>query len=191
MNLTAKQVSIMAISAAIYAIFFFLSGLVTVPNFTILYLPIVLLGVFPIWFGLSGLAGSMIGAFIGGAFVEGLGFLGVFEAVTAFIIYFLVWLLMPRNVAEGKSKRNLAYLIGVYAVSLFAGTGYILWQYTVLPALFTAESAIAILLPTFALNLAIEIIVCPVLVRTLSPKLKVWGIYAGSFKEWRSRKAKV
>ena len=110
MNLTAKQVSIMAISAAIYAIFFFLSGLVTVPNFTILYLPIVLLGVFPIWFGLSGLAGSMIGAFIGGAFVEGLGFLGVFEAVTAFIIYCLVWLLMPRNVAEGKCKENLVLL---------------------------------------------------------------------------------
>ena len=38
-----KQVSIIAISAAIYTIFFFLSGLVTVPNFTILYLPIVLL----------------------------------------------------------------------------------------------------------------------------------------------------
>ncbi len=191
MNLSSKQVSIIAISAAIYTIFFFLSGLVTVPNFTILYLPIVLLGVFPIWFGLSGLVGSMIGAFVGGAFVEGLGFLGIFEAVTALIIYSLVWLLMPQNVTEIKSKRNIIALIGVYAISLFAGTGYLLWQYTVLPIIFTAESATAILVPTFALNLAIEIIVCPVLFRTVSPRLKAWGVYSGTFTKWRTRRVKA
>jgi hypothetical protein len=41
-------------SAALYAVFFFLSYLVAVPSFTILYLPIILLGVFPLWFGLPG-----------------------------------------------------------------------------------------------------------------------------------------
>jgi hypothetical protein len=72
MTLGAKEVSVIIVSGALYAVFFFLSGLIAVPNFTFLYLPIILLGVFPIWFGWNGLVGSTIGAFIGGVFVEGL-----------------------------------------------------------------------------------------------------------------------
>lgn len=48
----SKQVSIMAMTAALFAIFFYLSKLVALPTFTFLYLPIILLGIFP-----SGLAG--------------------------------------------------------------------------------------------------------------------------------------
>ena len=186
----AQKASILAISAALYAVFFFLSGLIAVPSFTILYLPIILLGVFPLWFGLSGLVGSMIGAFIGGAFVEGLGFLGLFESVTAFITYVLNWALIPRKATEGGNKRSLFLLLGVYALTLFAGTSYILWQYTVLPQLFSASEAIVILLPTFALNLVIESIICPVLIRTLTPRLRIWGIYSGNFKDWLSQNLK-
>src|ERR1039458_4891078 len=54
---------------------------VTERFFTLLYLPIILLGVFPMWFGWSGLVGAMLGGVIGGAFVEGLGFLGGFRDV--------------------------------------------------------------------------------------------------------------
>src|SRR4030042_2309097 len=99
----AKEVSIISIAAALYAVFFFLSGLVAVPQFTILYLPIILLGVFPLWFGLSGLFGSMIGAFIGGFFVEGLGFLWWIESVTTFIIYSLNWVLLPQKATGGRT----------------------------------------------------------------------------------------
>jgi len=187
---SAKKVAITAISATLYAIFFFLSALIAVPNFTILYLPAILLGIFPLWFGWSGLIGCMIGAFIGGAFIEGLGFLAIFESVTAFIIYSLNWLLIPSKVTERKEKRDLLILIGAYAVSLFAGTSYILWQYTVLPALFTAKVAEAILLPTYGLNLTIEAIICPILVRTLSPKLRSWGVCSLTFNEWRAKRKK-
>ena len=103
---SAKRASTIAITAALYTVFFFLSYSITLPNFTLLYLPIILLGVFPIWFGWSGLVGCMIGAFIGGAFVEGLGFLGVFEAVCALIIYLINWLLIPKGAAEGNSKKQ-------------------------------------------------------------------------------------
>jgi hypothetical protein len=184
---TAKQVSIIAISASLYAVFFFLSYLIAVPNFTILYLPIILLGVFPVWFGLPGLAGSMIGAVIGGLFVENLGFLAWIEIVTTFIIYTLNWLLIPRNTSEGKVKKNLL-LLGVYALTLFVGTSYILWQFTAV-GLFTSEAALVVLLPTFALNYVIEVVICPVVIRTLSPKLRNWGIYSGNFWEWRRRRA--
>mgnify|MGYP007056087858 CR=1 FL=1 len=43
----AKEVSIITIAAALYAVFFFLSGLIAVPQFTILYLPIILSESFP------------------------------------------------------------------------------------------------------------------------------------------------
>jgi hypothetical protein len=181
----AKEASIITITAALYAVFFFLSGLIAVPKFTLLYLPIILLGVFPLWFGLSGLTGSMIGAFIGGFFVEGLGLLAWVESVTALIIYSLNWVLIPKNAAEGSTKRSLFLLLGVYAVTLFAGTSYILWQFTVL-GLLPAGLAEVILLPTFVLNLVIEAIICPVLMKALSPKLKSMGIYSGNFREWRS-----
>ena len=181
----AKEASIITITAALYAVFFFLSGLIAVPKFTLLYLPIILLGVFPLWFGLSGLTGSMIGAFIGGFFVEGLGLLAWAESVTALIIYSLNWVLIPKNAAEGSTKRSLFLLLGVYAVTLFAGTSYILWQFSVL-GLLPAGLAEVVLLPTFGLNLVIEAIICPVLLRALSPKLKSLGVYSGNFREWRS-----
>ena len=187
---SAKHASIIATTAALYTIFFFLSYSVTLPNFTLLYLPIILLGVFPIWFGWSGLAGAMIGAFIGGAFVEGLGFLGVFESVVALIIYLINWTLMPKKAAEDGKRKSLITLLGVYALSLFVGTSYILWQYTILPQLFTATEAQVILVPTFALNLPIVLITCPALIRAISPKLRTWGMYCGNFAEWRSLRAK-
>ncbi len=187
---SAKRASIIATTAALYTIFFFLSYSVALPRFTILYLPIILLGVFPIWFGWSGLAGAMIGAFIGGAFVEGLGFLGVFESVVALIIYLINWTLMPKKAAEDGKRKSLITLLGVYALSLFVGTSYILWQYTILPQLFTATEALIILVPTFALNLPIMLIICPALIRAISPKLRTWGMYCGNFKEWRNLRAK-
>jgi hypothetical protein len=181
----AKEVSVIAISAAVYAVFFFLSYLIAMPNFTILYLPIILLGVFPLWFGVPGLVGSMIGAVIGGLFVENLGFLAWIEAVTTFIIYSLNWLLIPRNSAEGNVKKNML-LLGVYALTLFLGTSYILWQFTVV-GLFAPEAALTVLLPTFTLNYVIMVVICPILLRTVSPKFKSWGIYSGNFWEWRKK----
>jgi len=185
----AQEASILAISAALYAVFFFLSGLIAVPSFTILYLPIILLGVFPLWFGLSGLAGSMIGALIGGFFIEGLGFFAWIESITTLIIYFLNWVLIPQKATERDKKRNLLVLSGVYALTLFVGTSYILWQLTVLGVI-SAPAAEILLLPTFGLNLAIELIVCPILIRTLTPRLRSWGIYSGNFKDWLSQNLK-
>ncbi|MFA5365439.1 MAG: hypothetical protein WC325_09705 [Candidatus Bathyarchaeia archaeon] len=189
---TAKQTSIMAMTAALWVLFIFLSHLFATPNFAILYLPIVLLGVFPFWFGWSGLAGCAIGAFIGGAFVMGLGFLGVIESVTALIIYGLIWLLAPKNAVEGRGKKNLFLLIGVYAVSFFAGTSYHFLQLAaIFPALFTVNWALTLIFPSLVLNVIIEVAICPVLLRTLSPKLRCWGFCSGTFSEWRSRSVKA
>jgi hypothetical protein len=186
----AKQASIMAMTAALYAVFFTISYSIALPNFTLLYLPIILLGVFPLWFGWSGLAGAMIGALIGGAFIEGLGFLGVFESVVAFIIYLINWMLIPQRAAENGNKKSLFALLGVYTLSLFVGTCYIIWQYTFLPQLFTISQVPYILASTFAINLPIVLITCPALIKTISPKLRLWGMYSGSFAEWRSIRAK-
>jgi hypothetical protein len=177
-------------SAALYAVFFFLSYLVAVPSFTILYLPVILLGVFPVWFGLPGLFGSLIGAAIGGLLVENLGFLAWIEVVTTLIIYGLNWVLIPRDVVERKPKK-LVLLLVVYALTLFVGTSYILWQFTVF-GLFSADAALVFLLPTFAINYVIEAVICPVLIKTVSSRLKIWGVYAGNFWEWRNeRKGRV
>ncbi|HKZ88081.1 MAG TPA: hypothetical protein VJ066_02845 [Candidatus Bathyarchaeia archaeon] len=186
---TAKQVSIVAISAALYAVFFFLSYVIALPNFTLLYLPIILLGVFPLWFGLSGLVGSMIGAFIGGVFVENLGYLAWIEVITALIIYCLNWVLIPRKATDGKTKMGLFLLLSVYAFTLFVGLSYILWQFTTpIAGLMNADTALVFFLPTFALNYAIAAITCPALIRAISPKLRSWGIYSGTFSDWRSKR---
>ncbi len=195
---TAKQVSIMAMVAAIYAILFYGSSVSMLPGFTLLYLPVILLGTLPLWFGWSGLAGSMIGAFIGGVYVELVPpYAAWVESVTALIIFTLNWLLIPRNAAEGRSKRNLVLLLSVYAVTLFIGTAYILWQYTYLFSLGVLTTNILggasfgiVLLATYGLNLVIQFAVCPALLRTVTPRLKSWGVYSGNFAEWRSRRTK-
>ena len=167
--------------------FFLLSYSVTLPNFTLLYLPIILLGVFPLWFGWTGLVGSMIGAFIGGVYVENLAPQYAWaEIVVAIIIYGLNWLLIPRNASEAKSTKHLVILVGVYALTLFIGTSYILWQLSVLGVI-PIDIAKAFLLPTFAINLPIVTITCPALLRAVSPRLKSWGLYAGSFSERRNK----
>ena len=187
---SARAASIVAMSAALYAVFFFLSSLAGVPSFVVLYLPIILLGVFPVWFGVPGLVGGVVGAVVGGVFVEGLGAFAWIEAVTTFIIYVLNWVLMPRDAVEGK-LRKLVMLLGVYGLTLFVGTTYVLWQLAVV-GIFPMDYALFILLPpTFALNYVIMAVVCPVLLRTVSPRLMAWGVYVGNFWEWRRKKASV
>jgi hypothetical protein len=195
----AKQVSIMAVVAALYAILFYGSAPGMLPGFTLLYLPVILLGVLPLWFGWYGLAGSMIGAFIGGVYVEGVvPYAAWVESVTALIIFGLNWLLMPRNAAETKSKKSLAIIIAIYALTLFIGTAYILWQYTYLFnigilgfSLIGDFSFGFVLLATFSLNFVIEIAVCPALLRAITPRLKSWGVYSGTFADWRSHRKKL
>jgi uncharacterized membrane protein len=187
----AKQYSIMAMTAALFAIFFWLSKIVALPNFTFLYLPIILLGIFPLWFGWSGLVGSMIGALIGAIYIENLPFyLAWVEITTAFIIYGLNWLLIPKAAAEPKTKKGLVMLSSIYSLSLFIGTCVIIWQFIIVGLFPNAGLAWAFLLPTFGLNLPIVLIICPALIRAVSPKLKTWGLYSGSFAEWRSFRTK-
>lgn len=185
---TAKEVSIAAMSAALYAVFFFLSSLIGVPSFVVLYLPIVLLGVFPIWFGWSGLMGGMIGAFIGGFYVESLGYFAWIESATTLIIYGLNWLLISEKAAKAETKKDLLLLLGAYAATLFIGTVFVLWQLT-FAGFIPPGVAEALLLPTFGLNFVIEAIVCPFLLRSVSPRLRSWGAYSGTFREWRRKKA--
>jgi hypothetical protein len=194
----AKQVSIMAMVAAIYAVLFYGSAPGMLPGFTLLYLPVILLGVMPLWFGWSGLAGCMIGAFIGGVYVEAVPpYAAWVESITALIIFGLNWLLMPRIFGENKSKRNYILLAIVYAVTLFIGTAYILWQYMYLFNIGVLSFPIIgdfsfgfVLAATFALNFIIQLVVCPALLRTVTPRLKGWGVYTGNFAEWRSKRTK-
>jgi hypothetical protein len=186
----------MAIVAALYAILFFGSAPGMLPGFTVLYLPAILLGVLPLWFGWYGLAGSMIGAFIGGVYVEAVPpYAAWVESIAALIIFTINWLLIPQNVANLKSKRNLLILIAVYALSLFIGTAYILWQYMYLFNVGILGFSLigdftfgVVLVATFALNFVVQILVCPALLRTITPRLKSWGVYTGTFAEWRKRK---
>jgi hypothetical protein len=186
----------MAIVAALYAILFFGSAPGMLPGFTVLYLPAILLGVLPLWFGWYGLAGSMIGAFIGGVYVEAVPpYAAWVESIAALIIFTINWLLIPQNVANLKSKRNLLILIAVYALSLFIGTAYILWQYMYLFNVGILGFSLigdftfgVVLVATFALNFVGQILVCPTLLRTITPRLKSWGVYTGTFAEWRKRK---
>jgi len=184
---SAKRASIIAMTAALYTVFFYVSSIVSLSGFTLLYLPVILLGVFPIWFGWKGLLGSMIGAFIGGAVVEGFGLLGIFEIITAIIIFVPNWIFLPKNSFKHGAK-NLLIPIAVYAGTLFVGTAYILWQYSIIPKLWDIQFAETLLLPEFAVNFAIMAVVCPVLNRVVTPRLQNWGIYSGSFAEWRSHR---
>jgi hypothetical protein len=185
---SAKRASIIAITAALYTVFFYLSFAIGVPSFTVLYLPIILLGVFPLWFGWSGLVGSMIGAFIGGVYVEGLPlYLAWVEITTALLIYSLNWLLIPKVAAEAKTTKGIIILSSIYALTLFVGTSFILWQFSTV-GIFPAEVAWPLLPGTFALNLPIALIACPALIRSISPKLKSWAMYTGNFADWRSHR---
>lgn len=176
----------MAMAAALYAVFFFISWSIAMPNFTLLYLPIVLLGVFPFWFGWVGLAGAMIGGYIGGVFVEGLPLhFALAEVAVAVMIFGLNWLLVPKWAAQAKSKKGILTLSAIYAATLFIGTVYILWQLAFF-GMFPYSVAEAFLLPTYALNLPIVLIACPALIRAISPRLQTWGIYVGNF--WQRNK---
>ena len=140
----------------------------------------------------------MIGAFIGGVYVEAVPpYAAWVESITALIIFGLNWLLMPRIFSANKSKRNYILLAVVYAITLFIGTAYILWQYIYLFSIGVLSFPIIgdfsfafVLAATFGLNFIIQLAVCPALLRTVTPRLKGWGVYIGNFAEWRSKRAK-
>jgi hypothetical protein len=81
--------------------------------------------------------------------------------------------------------------LGVYAFTLFVGTAYILWQLAAVGILPMKYALFILLPPTFALNYVIMAVVCPVLLRSVSPRLKAWGVYLGNFWEWRRKRAKA
>lgn len=179
-------------TAALFSVFFFLSYTISLPHFTLLYLPIILLGVFPLWFGWPGLVGCIIGAFIGGVYIEQLPlYIAWVESATALIIYGLNWFLIPQKAAEQKTRRSLLFLAVVYAVTLLIGTSYILWQYSFLGIpVFAGLPPEVVLFATYGLNLVIQLAICPILLRTLTPKLRNWGMYSGNFREWRAKSTK-
>ena len=189
----------MAMVAALYAVLFFGSAPGMLPGFTLLYLPVILLGVLPLWFGWYGLVGSMIGAFIGGVYVEGVApYAAWVESITALIIFGLNWILMPRKATDTKSKKNFALLLAIYALTLFVGTAYILWQYSYLFSIGILGFSVlgnfsfaVVLAATFGLNYAVELAVCPTLLRAVTPRLKSWGVYTGTFAEWRQNRKKM
>jgi hypothetical protein len=134
-----------------------------VPSFVVLYLPIILpffrCGLGWLWYDWGGCC----------EFLEGLG--AWIEAYDA-VVYVLNWVLMPRDAAEGKMKAWL--LLGVYVDLLLAP-----------PTFFGTSSRdfsnglrfVYSITPTFALNYVIMAVVCLVLLRSVSPRLKAWGVY--------------
>lgn len=173
-------------SAALYFILNYMSSFQN-PNFAILYLPIILFGVFPFWFGWGGLAGCMIGALMAGIFLMDAGFLSILESITVLIMYGLIWFLAPQK-ATGRGKKNMSCLICVYMVSLFLGTSFHWLIFASFVSFFTLEWTLTLIFFSFVLNIAIEIAICPVLLRTVSPRVRRLGIYSGTFSEWRNRR---
>ena len=184
-NTTAKQSSIMALSAALYFVLLFINSYL--PANILVHIPIFLLGVLPLWFGWSGLVGCMIGYWVSGLYFVGIGPFIILEPFTVPIGYGLVWLLAPKNVAD-LNKKKLCYLACVYAVSLLLGGLYHAFLYASFITYSTMELALVLLFTSFILNFAVVMTVCPVLIRTLTPRLAGWGIHPSSFRELRSRK---
>jgi hypothetical protein len=102
------------------------------------------------------------------------------------LIYGLNWVLIPKQAADAKSTRGIVVLSAVYALTLFVGTAYILWQLAFF-GVFPYSVGEAFLLPTFALNWPIIIVTCPALIRAISPRLQAWGMYVGNF--WQRNSA--
>ena len=86
-------------------------------DFTLLYLPVILLGVFPLWFGWSGLGGSMIGAFIGGAYVEGLAPYSQGRISYCTIIYLRIKL--DSYTSESRRRKKKKRLLALYGCLRF------------------------------------------------------------------------
>ena len=117
-----------------------------------------------------------------------MGYFAWIESATTLIIYGLNWLLISERAAKAETKKDVLLLLGAYAVTLLIGTIFVLWQLT-FAEFIPPGVAEALLLPTFGLNLVIEAIVCPFLLRSVSPRLRSWGAYSGTFWEWRRKNA--
>ncbi len=119
----AKQVSIMAMIAALYAIFFYgILSKICYQDFTLLYLPVILLGVFPLWFGWSGLAGCYDWRFYwrrlrrGGTSLCCMGR----NQLPPNYLHGLNWLLMPQERCRRKDKKKSCSAYALSTLSLFS-----------------------------------------------------------------------
>jgi hypothetical protein len=58
----------------------------------------------------------------------------------------------------------------------------------VLPQLFAPADVLPIFATTFAINLPIVLITCPLLMKAISPKIGNWGFPVSNFFGWWQRK---
>jgi hypothetical protein len=179
-SFSSKNTMVIAISAALFVCLEYLSGLS--PLRIITFLPIVILGVLPFWFGWSGLVGSMIGCLAGGFFM-GITPFTLLEVFTVLIIYGLNWLLVPRvsDITKNRAKK----LFFAYATSLFLGSIYHWITFAFFFSPLSLQWYFYLLFVSLFLNLTIEIAICPILAKRLNGWLKYWGITPSNFSEWR------
>ena len=128
-----------------------------------------------------GLVGSIIGAAVGGLFVESPGFAAWIKALNTFMIYTLNWALIPQDSAK-KGGKNVVLLLIVYKLTLFLGT------VSFCGSLPLSESSLWKLLfssipPTFSGNFAIDAVLCPLLQPIASLKLKAFCLSVGNYWE--------
>ena len=91
---STKDVVIIPIVAAIYVVFTLFSAVFTTGPFIFIFFPTIFLVVFPIWFGIPGILGIMLGDLLQASIIKGFGLLGVINPI-GYVILFAVWALTP------------------------------------------------------------------------------------------------
>jgi hypothetical protein len=190
---STRDIVIIAVTTAIYTVFMGLSAVfVATPGIQLLYFPIIWWLVFPVWFGIPGVLGVLIGSFLGNFFFKGLGFLGGWEAIIMAAFAVIFWLLTPAGASELKKTRHLLIIEILGFVSCFVALGLILAGDAVLgiiPWMVAFELSMlpgfpmGIWFPTSLFTGILFLVATPVLLRAATGAIKRAGIYYGSYAE--------
>ena len=182
----AKDIAICALSAAIFAItMVIVAPLVILPGAIIFYVPAAWQLLWPIWFGVPGCAGILIGNFVGCQFKGLYGPASLVEAIGNCLSGLIPYYMIPKKVSSLEKVRHYLLLFLSYAPGKAIGTlittsGYAMFG--VMPW----ETALLIVYPSYMIfDLVWQFTFGAILLKAVTPVLKQIGGYYGVYAERR------
>lgn len=190
MKLRTRDVAVASMAAAIFAItMIFVAPFTIVPGAIIFYIPSAWQLLWPIWFGIPGSFGILIGNFIGSQFKGLYGPAAFIEAIGNCLSGLIPYYMIRKGTSDLKSIRDyillfMFFLPGKAIGTLITTSGYALF------GIMSWQTAIFFVYPSYMIfDLIWQFTFGVLLLKTITPRLKQIGIYYGVYAEDKSKKS--
>jgi len=185
---TVRDIVLIAVGGALWLALSILTAVFTAfPGFFLVSLPILLSGIYSVWFGKKGIIMGVLGLLLQDVqkgitpIVAWGDYVGV-----AFVVMTLLWLLLPAGYAELKTAKQIGVYYGLLIPLMFVGFFIVILGFTIM-GIIPGPAFTAVYLGVMLGTGSVQVVADFVLLRSLTPFIKRSGLYSGTRADQRMR----